>query len=182
MWSLPHSHLLTLPFPDSVFGQQLKAEGKTKHSPQVRCCRCCFSACSGGGMNRTNVWCTGAAQWMTPLLQRARLLSPVHHANNGRLTAKLPTQGWILVQSKRKLLKGSHLSLWPGLCHFCIYTVLNLTEVGEDHSAGPWEQPRALSGLRYMRSGASPAQRCQGPVSVWVVADSPQSTQTNTWL
>lgn len=148
MWSLPHSHLLKLPFPRSVFGQQLKAAGKTKCSPQVRCCQCCFPACSGHAMNGTNnMWCTGAAQWPISLVQRPCLCSPVHHVNNVRQTAKVPTQGWILVQSKRKLLSGSHLSLWPHLCHLCIHAVLNLTQVREDHGAGPWQEPHALSGL-----------------------------------
>lgn len=134
--------------PRSVFGQQLKAAGKTKCSPQVRCCQCCFPACSGHAMNGTNnMWYTGAAQWPISLVQRPCLCSPVHHVNNVRQTAKVPTQGWILVQSKRKFLSGSHLSLWPHLCHLCIHAVLNLTQVREDHGAGPWQEPHALSGL-----------------------------------
>lgn len=46
----------------------------------------------------------------------------------------------------------------------------------EGPTAGPWEQPRALSGLRHRSSEASAAQGCQGPVSVCEAgADSPKA-------
>lgn len=41
--------------------------------------------------------------------------------------------------------------------------MLNLAQARERPGAGPWEQPRAPSGLSYMSSESSPAQWCQGP-------------------
>lgn len=45
------------------------------------------------------------------------------------------------VQSKRKLLNGSHLSLWPGLCHLCIHALLDLTQVRRVTLLAPERSP-----------------------------------------
>lgn len=84
-----------------------------------------------------------AAQRLIPLVPRARLLSAARHAKS-QANSKASHSRLNLVQSKRKLLKGSHLSLWPGLCHLCTHAVLNLTQVrrltllAPESSPVPW--------------------------------------------
>lgn len=136
------------PFPDPVFGWQLKAKRKTKCSPWAGFCSCCFSAYQDCGVHRRNgVRCTGqrrefgAAERLISLVRRARLLFLRHHANNARQRAMLPTQGWILVYSKRKLLSGSHLSFLLLLARSAFTLCSTLPRQGRDMLLAPESSP-----------------------------------------